>query len=50
MTYLENLKNKQKYQGGENLCYTESFISLTISNFRITAFCCKNTKLLKYFK
>ena len=24
-------KNKQKHQGGENLCHTESFISLIIS-------------------
>ena len=47
LTYLENWKNKQKYHGGENLYYTESFISLTISNLRITAVCCRNTKLLK---
>ena len=42
LAYFNNLKKKQQDQGGKTLCYTESFISLTISNLRITAFCFEN--------
>ena len=47
MTYFDNLKKKQQDQGGKSWCYTESFMSLTISNLRTTAFYFRNTKLLK---
>ena len=47
LTYFDNLKKKQQDQGGKNWCYTESFMSLTISNLRTTAFCFENTKRLK---
>ena len=30
LTYFDNLKTKQKDQGGKNWCYTESFMSLRI--------------------
>ena len=42
LAYFNNLKKKQQDQGGKNLCYTESFISLTISNLSITAFSFEN--------
>ena len=42
-----NKKQFNKNQGGKNWCYTENFMSLTISNLRTTAFCFENTKLLK---
>ena len=42
LAYFNNLKKKQQDQGGKNLCYTESFISLIISNLRTTAFCFEN--------
>ena len=47
LTYFENLKKKQQDQGGKNGCYTESFMPVTISNLRTTAFCFENTKLSK---
>ena len=47
LTYFDNLKKKQQDQGSKNWCYTESFMSLTISNLRTTAFCFENTKRLK---
>ena len=47
LAYFDNLKKKQQNQGGKNWCYTESFMSLTISNIRTTAFCFENIKLLK---
>ena len=47
LTYFDNLKIKQQDQGGKNRCYTESFTSLTISNFRTTVVCFEYTKLLK---
>ena len=47
LTFLYNLKKKQQYQGGKNWCYTESFMLLTISNLRTTAFCFGNIELLK---
>ena len=37
-TYFDNLKIKQQDQGSENWCYTESFLSETISNLRTTEF------------
>ena len=46
MAYFDNLKKKQQDQGSKNWCYTESFMSLTISNLS-TVFCCESTKLLK---
>ena len=46
-TYFDNLKKKQQDQGSTNWCYTESFMSLTISSLRTTVFCFENTKLLK---
>ena len=30
LTYFDNLKTKQKDQGGKNWCYTERFMSLRI--------------------
>ena len=47
LTYFDNLKKKQRDQGGKNCCQIETFMSLTISNLRTTAFCFENTKLLK---
>ena len=38
LTYFDNLKKKQQDQGGKGWCYTKSFMSLTISNLRATAF------------
>ena len=32
LAYFDNLKKKQQDQGSKNWCYTESFMSLTISN------------------
>ena len=45
--HFDNLKKRQQDQDGKNWCYTESFMSLTISNLRTTAFCFENTNLLK---
>ena len=42
MTYFDSFKKKQQDQGGKNLCCTEYFVSLTISNLRTTAFCFEN--------
>ena len=42
LAYFNNLKKKQQDQGGKNMCYTESFISLTISNLRTAALCFEN--------
>ena len=42
LVFFDNLKNKQQYQSGENWCYTESFMLLTISNLRTTVFCFEN--------
>ena len=47
LEFFDNLKNRQQYQGSENWCYTESFMLLTISNLRTTAFCFENIDLLK---
>ena len=47
LTFLYNLKEKQQYQGSKNWCYTESFMLLTISNLRTTAFCFGNIEFLK---
>ena len=47
LTYFDNLKKKQQDRGGESWCCAESFMSLTISNLRTTAFYFENTKLLK---
>ena len=47
LTYFDNLKKRQQDQHGKNWRYSESFMSLTISNLRTTAFCFENTKLLK---
>ena len=38
LAFLYNLKKKQQYQVGKNWCCTESFMLLTISNLRTTAF------------
>ena len=47
IVYFDNLKKKQQNHDSKNWCYTESFVSLTISNIRTTAFCFENIKLLK---
>ena len=47
LTFLCNLKKKPEYQDGENWCYTDSFMSLAISNLRTTAICFGNIELLK---
>ena len=47
LMHFDNLKKRQQDQDGKNWCYTESFMSLTISNLRTTAFCFENTNLLK---
>ena len=36
--YFDSLKKKQQDQGGKSWCYTESFMSPTISNLRATTF------------
>ena len=38
---------KQQDQGSKTWCYTESFMSLTISNLRTNLLCFKNIELLK---
>ena len=48
LTYFDNLKKKQQDQGGKSWCYTESLMSMTISNLRPTALYFEN-KLLKQF-
>ena len=40
--YFNNLKKKQLDQCGKNCCYTDSFMSLKISNLRTIAFCFEN--------
>ena len=47
LTFLYNLKKKQQYQGSKNWYYTESFMLLTISNLRTTAFFFGNIELFK---
>ena len=47
LTHFDNLKKRQQDQDGKNWSYTGSFMSLTISNLRTTAFCFENTNLLK---
>ena len=47
LSCFDNLKKKQQNQGTKNWCYTERFMSLTISNIRTTAFYFENIKLLK---
>ena len=42
LTYFDNLKKKQQDQGSKSWQYTESFMSLTISNLRTTAFYFEN--------
>ena len=36
LMYFDNLGKKQQDQGSKNWSYTESFMSLTISNLRTT--------------
>ena len=43
---FDNLRKKQQDHGSKN-DHTESFMSLTTSNIRTTAFCFENTELLK---
>ena len=43
---FDNLRKKQQDHGSKN-DHTESFMSLTTSNLRTTAFCFENTELLK---
>ena len=47
LMHFDNLKKRQQDQDGKNWCYTKSFMSLTISNLRTTAFWFENTNLLK---
>ena len=46
LTYFDNLKKKNKINAVKT-GVTEGFMSLTISNFRTTAFCFEYFKLLK---
>ena len=39
LPYFDNSKKKQQDQGDKNWCYTKSFMSMTISDLRTTAFC-----------
>ena len=43
--FFDNLKKKQQDQSSKNWCTAETFMSLTISNLRISVFCSENTKL-----
>ena len=43
--FFDNLKKKQQDQNSKNWCTAETFMSLTISNLRISVFCSENTKL-----
>ena len=45
LTFFDNSKKKQQDKGSKNWCYTESFMSLTVSNLRTSVFCFENTKL-----
>ena len=45
--FFDNLKKKQQDQSSKNWCTAETFMSLTISNLRISVFCSENTKLQK---
>ena len=47
LTYFDNLKKKKNKINAVKTGVTEGFISLTISNFRTTAFCFEYFKLLK---
>ena len=45
--FFDNLKKKQQDQSSKNWCTAETFMSLAISNLRISVFCSENTKLQK---
>ena len=45
LMFFDNLKKKQQDQSSKNWCTAETFMSLTISNLRISVFCSENTKL-----
>ena len=47
LAYFDNWKKKQQDQSSKNLCDTESFMSLPISNLRTTVFCFENIKLFE---